>query len=75
MILNAPPCQSVSDAALLGALADRTVVVAQDGRYTPRELTGMLRAFAGRVRCLEGVVFCRVPLKSFSRTERRALRS
>lgn len=75
VILNAPPCQSVSDAALLGALADRTVVVAQDGRYTPRELEGMLRAFAGRVRCLEGVVFCRVPLKSFSRTERRALRS
>ena len=67
--------ESQSNESLLGALADRTVVVAQDGRYTPRELTGMLRAFAGRVRCLEGVVFCRVPLKSFSRTERRALRS
>lgn len=76
VILNAPPCQTVSDAAMLGAIADRTVAVAQDGRYTPRELNGMLRALAGKVRCLEGVVFCRVPLKRFprSRNDRRALR-
>ena len=35
VILNAPPCRTASDAAMLGAVADMTVAVAQDGRYAP----------------------------------------
>ncbi len=71
VILNAPPCRTASDAAMLGAVADMTVAVAQDGRYTPRELGAALRSLRA-----DGVVFCRVPLKRFARRRhgRRALR-
>ena len=56
---------------MLGAVADMTVAVAQDGRYTPRELGAALRSLRA-----DGVVFCRVPLKRFARRRhgRRALR-
>ena len=47
VILNAPPCRTASDAAMLGAVADMTVAVAQDGRYTPRELGAALRSLRG----------------------------
>ena len=71
VILNAPPCRTASDAAMLGAVADMTVAVMQDGRYTPRELGAALRSLRA-----DGVVFCRVPLKRFARRRhgRRALR-
>ena len=64
-------CRTASDAAMLGAVADMTVAVAQDGRYTPRELGAALRSLRA-----DGVVFCRVPLKRFARRRhgRRALR-
>ena len=69
--MNALPCRIASDAAMLGAVADMTVAVAQDGRYTPRELGAALRSLRA-----DGVVFCRVPLKRFARRRhgRRALR-
>ena len=71
MPISPGPVWTASDAAMLGAVADMTVAVAQDGRYTSRELGTALRSLRA-----DGVVFCRVPLKRFARRRhgRRALR-
>lgn len=67
VILSAPDCQTCGDAAALGAVADMTLLIAQDGRYSQKELEGLTDALRGQTRRVGGVILCRVPFRRFSK--------
>lgn len=61
VILNAPPCTALSDAAMLGALTDMTALAVRDGQYVTGELDAVFDGLGRVVRRLGGFILCQVP--------------
>lgn len=57
ILMHAAGCQSGTDAAMLGRVADEIVLTAQDGRYTLDELEAQARRLACLGKPPRGVVF------------------
>lgn len=77
VILNAPPASFGSGGAAVSAAADQTVLLAQDRRYTAKELTDTAAELCRRSVKLSGVVFVGVKgrqLKSVYKADGRAYR-
>lgn len=60
VLFNAAPIESGSDAAMLGMLADATVLMVKDGEYDAEELGRAANGLAGVVKRLAGVAFTMV---------------
>lgn len=60
VLLNAAPMEGCSDAAMLGACADLTVLTARSGVYTARELAHAANEMRGVVKRFGGVVMTAV---------------
>lgn len=61
VFLNAPPAGTVCDAAMLGAVADMTLVMVEDGALTAEELTQSANDLRRTVRRLDGYILTDVP--------------
>lgn len=61
VLLNAPPAGAVCDAAMLGAVADMTLVMVEDGALTADELVQGTNELRRTVRRLGGYILTDVP--------------
>lgn len=71
VILNAPPADTLSDAAMLGAVTDATLLTVRDGRYACQEIDALARRLGQTVKRLAGFALCGVPRRRFPRDARR----
>lgn len=60
VLFNAAPIEDGSDAAMLGMLADATVLMVRDGEYCAQEIAQAVNGLSGVVKRLYGVVFTMV---------------
>lgn len=77
VILHAPPASFGSGAAAVGCAADQTVLVAEEQRYTAKELAGVASGLRQRAVRISGVLFTGVKerqLKAIYQGDGRAYR-
>lgn len=67
IVLNAPPADSVSDAAMLSAAADLAVLAVENGRHTAREIDALTRRLSPAANGKAGFVLWGVPEKRWGR--------